>query len=100
MSALAPTLQAFFTDRLIDQRQVSGHTVDRLSRHLPVAALFSQARSGKAPSELDIADLDFERSSLPGPSSRRRHNGPRTRKPDWQPSTPFPLRGPPPPRAC
>ena len=27
MTALAPVLQAFFTDRLIAQRQVSGHTV-------------------------------------------------------------------------
>ena len=27
MSALAPTLQAFFTERLIRQRQVSGHTI-------------------------------------------------------------------------
>ena len=27
MSALAPTLQAFFTDRLITQRHVSAHTI-------------------------------------------------------------------------
>ena len=27
MTALAPVLQAFFTERLIAQRQVSGHTV-------------------------------------------------------------------------
>jgi hypothetical protein len=27
MSALAPTLQAFFTDRLIGQRHASDHTV-------------------------------------------------------------------------
>ena len=27
MSTLAPTLQAFFTDRLIKQRQASPHTV-------------------------------------------------------------------------
>ena len=27
MSALAPTLQAFFTERLIRQRQVSAHTI-------------------------------------------------------------------------
>ena len=27
MSALAPTLQAFFTDRLIRQRQASPHTI-------------------------------------------------------------------------
>jgi integrase/recombinase XerD len=27
VTALAPILQAFFTDRLIAQRQVSGHTV-------------------------------------------------------------------------
>ena len=27
MSALAPTLQAFFTDRLINQRDASPHTI-------------------------------------------------------------------------
>jgi hypothetical protein len=27
VSTLAPTLQAFFTDRLIAQRQSSGHTI-------------------------------------------------------------------------
>ena len=27
MSALAPTLQAFFTDRLIGERQASPHTI-------------------------------------------------------------------------
>ena len=27
MTALAPTLQAFFTDRLTLQRQASGHTI-------------------------------------------------------------------------
>ena len=27
MTALAPTLQAFFTDRLALQRQASGHTI-------------------------------------------------------------------------
>ena len=27
MTALAPTLQAFFTDRLIGQRGASGHTI-------------------------------------------------------------------------
>lgn len=27
MSTLAPTLQAFFTDRLARQRQASGHTI-------------------------------------------------------------------------
>jgi integrase/recombinase XerD len=27
MTALAPTLQAFFTDRLARQRQASGHTI-------------------------------------------------------------------------
>jgi integrase/recombinase XerD len=27
MTALAPTLQAFFTDRLIAQRRVSPHTI-------------------------------------------------------------------------
>ena len=38
MTALAPVLQAFFTDRLIAQRQASGHTVAAYRDTLPAAA--------------------------------------------------------------
>jgi site-specific recombinase XerD len=58
VSTLAPTLQAFFTDRLARQRQASGHTIASYRDALKLLLLFAQQRTGKAPSELDIADLD------------------------------------------
>ena len=38
MSALAPTLQAFFTDRLVRQRQASRHTIAAYRDALQAAA--------------------------------------------------------------
>jgi integrase/recombinase XerD len=60
MTALAPTLQAFFTDRLIGQRQVSAHTVSAYRDTFRLLLCFAQARSHKAPSDLDIDDIDAE----------------------------------------
>ncbi|HZD90105.1 MAG TPA: site-specific integrase [Pseudolabrys sp.] len=57
MSSLAPTLQAFFTDRL-GQRQVSGHTIAAYRDTLKLLLVFAARRTGKTPSELDVADLD------------------------------------------
>lgn len=80
MSALAPTLQAFFTDRLIGQRQVSSHTVTAYRDTFRLLLAFNQARSGKAPSELNITDLDSETISAFLVHLRdHRHNSPRTR---------------------
>lgn len=58
MSTLAPTLQAFFTDRLARQRQASGHTVASYRDAVKLLLTFAEQRTGKAPSDLDIADLD------------------------------------------
>ncbi len=58
MTALAPTLQAFFTDRLIAQRQVSGHTIAAYRDTLRLLLRYAEARTGKAPSQLDLADVD------------------------------------------
>jgi integrase/recombinase XerD len=55
---LAPTLQAFFTDRLRRQRQASGHTVAAYRDAFKLLLTFAQQRTGRAPSQLDIADLD------------------------------------------
>src|SRR6266581_3717135 len=60
MTALAPTLQAFFTDRLALQRQASGHTVAAYRDALRMLIVFTAQRAGKAPSRLDIADLDAQ----------------------------------------
>ncbi|SNX74751.1 site-specific recombinase XerD [Cereibacter ovatus] len=58
MSALAPTLQAFFTDRLLRQRQVSPNTVQSYRDTLRLLLAFASERLGKAPGRLDIDDLD------------------------------------------
>jgi len=58
MSALATTLQAFFTDRLIRQRQVSPNTVGAYRDTMRLLLAFASERHGKAPEKLDIDDLD------------------------------------------
>jgi len=58
MSALAPTLQAFFTDRLISERQASPHTIAAYRDTLRLLLTFAAKRTAKQPSALDIDDLD------------------------------------------
>jgi integrase/recombinase XerD len=58
MSALAPTLQAFFTDRLLRQRQASPHTLAAYRDTLRLLLTFASAQRGIAPSKLDIDNLD------------------------------------------
>jgi len=58
MSALATTLQSFFTDRLIRQRQVSPNTVQSHRDTLRSLLVFASERHGKAPGKLAIDDLD------------------------------------------
>jgi site-specific recombinase XerD len=80
MTALAPTLQAFFTDRLIGQRQVSAHTITAYRDTFRLLLCFAEARSGKAPSDLDVGDLDAEMiGAFLAHLRDGRHNGPRTR---------------------
>ncbi len=58
MTTLAPTLQAYFTDRLILQRQASPCTVAAYRDTLKLLLVFAERRTGKLPSHLDVADLD------------------------------------------
>ncbi|MGX1159838.1 site-specific recombinase XerD [Arthrobacter sp. SLBN-100] len=58
MTALAPTLQAFFTDRLIRQRHASGHTVAAYRDTLRLLLGYASAQTGLTPSALDLSDLD------------------------------------------
>ena len=60
MSALAPTLQAFFTDRLARQRYASPQTVAAYRDALRLLLVFAGTRTGKSPFDLDVADLDAE----------------------------------------
>ena len=80
MTALAPTLQAFFTDRLARQRHASGQTVAAYRDAWRLLLAFAAERTGKQPGQLDIADLD---APLVGDFldhlERERGNSPRTR---------------------
>lgn len=58
MTALAPTLQAFFTDRLISQRQASPHTITGYRDTFRLLLRFAAQQTGKQPSELDLDDVD------------------------------------------
>ncbi len=58
MSALAPTLQAYFTDRLMSQRAASPNTIQAYRLTFRLLLTFATDRTSKTPSRLDIADLD------------------------------------------
>ena len=58
MSLLAPTLQAWFTERLITQRNSSPHTVASYRDTFRLLLAFAAERTGKPPCQLDIDDLD------------------------------------------
>jgi integrase/recombinase XerD len=58
MTTLAATLQAFFTDRLVRQRQASPHTIAAYRDTFRLLLRFTEARTGKAPCSLDLEDLD------------------------------------------
>ncbi|HET8661968.1 MAG TPA: tyrosine-type recombinase/integrase [Micromonosporaceae bacterium] len=57
-ATLAPTLQAFFTDRLVRQRGASAHTIAAYRDTMRLLLLFAQQRLRKPPSTLNLADLD------------------------------------------
>ena len=58
MTALAPTLEAFFVERLISQRSASPHTIASYRDALRLLLVFAQQRTGTPASRLDMADLD------------------------------------------
>jgi integrase/recombinase XerD len=80
MSLLAPTLEAFFTDRLIGQRRASPHTIAAYRDTFCLLLRFAETETRTAPSALSIGDLD---APLIGRFldhlERERHNSPRTR---------------------
>ena len=58
MSALAPTLESYFTQRLIGQRQASPNTIAAYRDAWRLLLGYAQTRTGKTPNRLDLADLD------------------------------------------
>lgn len=80
MSSLAPTLEAFFTERLIGQRHASPNTVAAYRDAWRLLLRFAHERTGKEPNHLDIADLDAALvAGFLDHLEQQRHNGIRTR---------------------
>jgi site-specific recombinase XerC len=102
VSTLAPTLQAFFTDRLARQRQASDHTIAAYRDTWRLLLVFTQQRTGKAPSAVNLADLD---APLIGAFLKPFRNRPRQQRANSQrPPRGYPLAVPvcraAPPRRC
>lgn len=57
-TTLAPTLEAFFTERLIGQRHVSAHTVEAYRDTFRLLLAFVQEQTGTPPSALGFEDVD------------------------------------------
>lgn len=80
MSSLAPLLQSFFTERLITQRRASPHTVASYRDTFRLLLGFAAERTGKAPSKLELVDLDAPLiGAFLDHLEKARHNGVRTR---------------------
>ena len=94
MTALAPILEAFFTDHLMTQRQASTHTVAAFRDTFRLLLTFAHQRLGKTPALLDMTDLDvplicgfLQNEATPRPPAT----------PAWPRSTPY---SPTPPCGC
>jgi site-specific recombinase XerD len=80
MTAVAPTLESWFTDRLGRQRQVSPRTIASYRDTLRLLVCFMQQSTGKTPSSLDWNDLDEKAiSAFLDHLETERHNAARTR---------------------
>jgi site-specific recombinase XerD len=80
MTALAPTLEAFFTRRLIGEKGVSPHTIAAYRDTFRLLLSFAQVRTGKQPSKLEIEDLDAPLiAAFLDHLEHERGNSPRTR---------------------
>jgi site-specific recombinase XerD len=80
MTVIAPTLQAFFTDRLTRQLQASPKTIASYRDTLRLLLGFAQERTGKQPSKLDWDDLNETLiSAFLDHLETERGNSPRTR---------------------
>lgn len=80
MSVLAPTLESYFTERLIGQRRASPNTVASYRDAWRLLLGYAQARTGKTPNNLELADLDARLvSGFLEHLETERHNSVRTR---------------------
>jgi integrase/recombinase XerD len=58
MTALAPTLQAFYVERLVNQKDASPRTIAAYRDTLKLLLRYASERTGTPPSKLDFAELD------------------------------------------
>jgi site-specific recombinase XerD len=58
MTAVAPVLESYFTQRLMTQQQASGHTIASYRDAFRLLLGYARERTGKAPGQLDFSDLD------------------------------------------
>jgi len=58
MTALAPIMQAFFTDRLMTQRAATPHTIASYRDTFRLLLGYVHDQTGKQPAQLHLADLD------------------------------------------
>jgi len=80
MTALAPALQAYFTQRLVSQRAASPNTIAAYKITFRLLLRFASQRTGKTPTKLDIAELDAPLvAAFLDHLERDRHNSPATR---------------------
>ena len=80
MTTLAPTLQAFFTDRLIRERDASPATIAAYRDAWRLLLTYATAQTRKPPSLLDINDIDVELvTAFLDHLETDRHNSVRTR---------------------
>lgn len=80
MTLLAPTLEMFFTERLMNQREASPHTIAGYRDTMRLLLAFANRQTGKPPSKLEIDDLDAELiTAFLGHLEHERHNTARTR---------------------
>jgi hypothetical protein len=89
MTLLAPTMQAWFTDRLINQKNASPRMICAHRDTMRLLLTFATERTGTPPSRLDIEQLDapvIGRSSITWNATVATAPGPATR--GWQRSTP------------
>ena len=80
MTALAPLLEAFFTERLMRQRRASPHTVAAYRDTFRLLLRFVQKTRGQSPNTLRLDDLDASLvSAFLDDLETGRHNSVRTR---------------------
>jgi integrase/recombinase XerD len=80
MTALSPVLEAFFTGRLINEKDLSPHTIAAYRDTFRLLLCFAHERTGKQPAALEFEDLDAPLiAAFLDHLEHQRGNSPRTR---------------------